>query len=153
MAVIRTAAEHEKFTQDLFAGRVDLTGKLIGTVLPGEADFLTPRDPSPVAGSVLTEAASVVNGPRRADYGTPLENHQRTADLWNAYLRHPSVDEVRLKPITPRDVCMLNILQKISRDRFCPKRDNLVDIAGYAENAHLCEPPAAEPSTDATDPA
>lgn len=37
---------------------------------------------------------------------------------------------------------MLNILQKISRDQHAPKLDNLVDIAGYAENAFLIEHPA-----------
>lgn len=31
---------------------------------------------------------------------------------------------------------MLNILQKISRDANAPHGDNLVDIAGFAENAH-----------------
>lgn len=85
--------------------------------------------------SVLEEAKSIVGGARQADYGTPLENHQRTADLWNAYLG--------TQAITPRMVCMMNVLQKVSRDRHAPKHDNLVDIAGYAENAHLCAHPPA----------
>lgn len=85
---------------------------------------------SDVNTSILEEAARIVDGPRRADYGTPLENHGRTAALWSAYLG---------VPITPRQVCMLNVLQKVSRDAHAPKRDNLVDIAGYARNAELCE--------------
>ena len=80
--------------------------------------------------SILAEAEAIVHGDRQADYGTPLENHSRTAALWSAYLGHP---------VTARQVCMLNILQKISRDVHHSKRDNLVDIAGYAENANLCE--------------
>lgn len=78
--------------------------------------------------TVLAEAARVVDGPRRDDYGTPSENHGRTAAMWSAYLG---------VPITARQVCMLNILQKISRDAHAAKRDNLVDIAGYVRNAEL----------------
>lgn len=88
----------------------------------------------PDIATVLEEAAQIVDGPRRETYGDPKENHARTAALWNAYLT--SGPEFVL---TARDVCMLNILQKISRDRHCPKRDNLVDIAGYARNAELCD--------------
>ena len=78
--------------------------------------------------TVLAEAARVVDGPRRDDYGTPSENHGRTAAMWSDYLG---------VPITARQVCMLNILQKISRDAHAAKRDNLVDIAGYVRNAEL----------------
>jgi len=87
--------------------------------------------------SILSEAADIVGGSRQADYGTPLANHSRTAALWSAYLGIP---------VTARQVCMLNILQKVSRDVHAPKRDNLVDIAGYAENAHLCERGPLDPS-------
>lgn len=81
--------------------------------------------------SILSEAADIVGGSRQADYGTPLANHSRTAALWSAYLGIP---------VTARQVCMMNVLQKVSRDVHHSKRDNLVDIAGYAENANLCEP-------------
>lgn len=82
------------------------------------------------ARSILAEAAAVVHGDRRKDYGTPLENHTRTAKLWSAYL---GVD------VTAEDVCMLNALQKISRQKHAPKRDNLVDLAGYAANVEIIE--------------
>jgi hypothetical protein len=84
--------------------------------------------------SILEEAAELVRGPRAAAYGTPAENHGRTAALWSAYLG---------TAISARDVCMLNVLQKLSRDRHSPGRDNLVDVAGYAENADRCEPASA----------
>lgn len=75
--------------------------------------------------SILAEAAAVVDGDRQRDYGSPAENHGRTAALWSAYLQ---------TSISAADVCVLNILQKLSRERYCAKRDNLVDVAGYAEN-------------------
>ena len=78
--------------------------------------------------TVALEAYDLVHGARQDAYGTPQDNHGRTAALWGAYLGHP---------ITARQVCMLNILQKISRDTHAPKRDNLVDIAGYAECVEL----------------
>ena len=79
--------------------------------------------------SPLKLAVRAVYGERNFSYGEPRINHERTAQLWSAYLG--------IK-VTPRQVCMMNILQKISRDRHREIPDNLVDIAGYAENAHLC---------------
>ena len=86
-----------------------------------------------VTETVLEEARRVV-AERRASYGSPAKNHAMTAALWSAYLG---------VPVTPRDVCHLNGLQKVSRDRTgTPKRDNLVDIAGFAENAQMVEEPS-----------
>ena len=69
---------------------------------------------------------------RRRSYGNPAGNHRTTAELWIAYLARRF--GVRLA-LGPRDVCLMNILQKISRDAHAAMWDNLVDIAGYAENA------------------
>lgn len=80
--------------------------------------------------SVLEEASNVVNGPRRETYGHPRDNHSRTAAMWSAYLGIP---------ISMRQVCMLNALQKISRDVNKAHRDNLVDLAGWAANAEMVE--------------
>jgi len=83
---------------------------------------------------VLNEARQIVFGDRHHDYGPPETNHKRTAALWSAYLGHP---------VTPRQVCLMNILQKCSRDIHHEKPDNLVDIIGFATNAAACT--AAEP--------
>jgi hypothetical protein len=86
--------------------------------------------------TILTEAAEATSGDRQRDYGHPAENHHTTAEMWQAYLRRKySV----LVGFTSRDICMMNILQKISRDANAPKRDNLVDIAGYARNCEMIE--------------
>ncbi len=86
----------------------------------------TEPEPDPPE-SPLLEAESIVNGARRGDYGHPLDNHTRTAELWSAYVQ----DAVSF---TAEDVCFLNILQKISRAQNRITRDTIVDIAGYAAN-------------------
>jgi hypothetical protein len=80
--------------------------------------------------SILQEAQRIVHGARRQDYGHPFDNHSNTAALWSAYLEIP---------ITPEQVCMLNILQKVSRSKQSITRDTLVDIAGFAANVELVD--------------
>uniref|UniRef100_A0AAU8GR75 DUF6378 domain-containing protein n=1 Tax=Mycobacterium phage BabyBack TaxID=3158877 RepID=A0AAU8GR75_9CAUD len=75
--------------------------------------------------SILTTAEEIINGQRAIDYGDALENHQRIASLWNAYLQKQVVDH--------NDVAMMMILLKIAR--FMENgyhHDTIVDIAGYA---------------------
>lgn len=79
--------------------------------------------------ALLAEATKAVAGDRNHDYGDPVDNHRRTAELWSTFL---GVE------ITPRQVCICNILQKVSREAHFRKRDTLVDIAGYAANAEAC---------------
>ena len=67
---------------------------------------------------------------RGKKYGPPEVNHQTTADFFYIYLMR-----VGDRRINRRDVAMLNILQKISRDLYSPQPDNLVDIKEYATNA------------------
>jgi len=81
--------------------------------------------------NLLNRASEIVCGDRASSYGTPQENHGRTAAMWSAYL---GVE------VTAADVCALNILQKLSRERNRPKHDNRVDIAGYAANMDCCQP-------------
>ena len=85
--------------------------------------------------SPMDLARIAVYGSRHEDYGTPKENHARTAMFWRIYLG----SRLTGVPLSPRDVCMMNILQKISRDVYSTKLDNLTDICGYAENAYLAE--------------
>lgn len=80
--------------------------------------------------TILDEAARITTADRNQDYGTPLANHGRTAAFWSNYLGIP---------ITPEQVCILNILQKISRSMEKTTRDTLVDIAGYARNIEMIE--------------
>jgi len=87
-----------------------------------------PSDCYGAAKKLAEEAVGIVTGPRTHQYGKPLPNHKRTADMFTAYL---GVE------VTPRDVCMLNILQKVARDAHLPKHDNILDTIGYALNAEM----------------
>lgn len=83
---------------------------------------------------IATEAITAV-ADRMADYGPPAENHACTAELWRTYLERRHGVTVELDA---HDVCLLNVLQKVSRDAHTRKRDNLVDVIGFAINAEMC---------------
>lgn len=99
-------------------------------------DALTSYDLQPVTiadeperASVLVEARQLITGDRNKTYGSPTENFSNTAAIWNALLRH------KLKPgeeITATEVATLMVGLKLARTVAQPKRDNFVDMAGYA---------------------
>ena len=78
--------------------------------------------------SVLLEAESLVNGPRNDSYGPPGADYAKTAKIWSGVLL-PKLRE----DITPAEAMLCMIAVKMSREVHRHKRDNLVDIAGYAE--------------------
>ena len=78
--------------------------------------------------SVLTEADALVSGDRQDTYGPPSEDFGRTAQLWSAVLG---------TPVTAAQVGLCMICVKLSRECHVHKRDNLVDIAGYAKTVQL----------------
>lgn len=96
----------------------------------------------PVPESVLVEAARLVDGDRQAAYGHPADNHRCTAELWTAYLSRRAEASSPDSPVVgvdAFDVCMLNILQKVSRLAHTRQRDGLVDLAGFARNAEMVD--------------
>jgi hypothetical protein len=79
--------------------------------------------------TILLEAQRLVHGDRGADYGHPLEDFSRTALIWSAILGvEVTAEQVGL--------CMIGV--KLSRQCNRPKRDNMVDAAGYAETVQMC---------------
>ena len=92
------------------------------------ADLNEPADDS--TSNVLKEALAVAgdNAPRARDYGTPYENHMRIARYWNAHRQNRKDPNA---PLRPDEVAEMMVLLKIARQQNTPKRDNLVDIAGY----------------------
>ena len=85
---------------------------------------------------LINEARDIIQEGRLDDYGHPFENHTATAALWKIYLSRRCKTSIDLDI---RDVCMLNILQKIARDSHRSKHDNLVDIIGWILNIYLAE--------------
>ncbi len=77
--------------------------------------------------TITAEAESLVMGDRGDAYGHPLDDYTRTAELWSALLSS------KLKePITAQDAIRCMCAVKLSRDSNRAKRDNRVDLAGYA---------------------
>ena len=86
--------------------------------------------------NILEEALRIVDGDRGKFYGHPLDNHGNTAEFWASYLKRKFGVEINL---TGRDVCLMMVLLKISRDANRPKEDNLLDICGYTRNVQMIE--------------
>lgn len=85
--------------------------------------------------SILKEADALVHGDRDLDYGHPAVDYRCTADLWRALIKRRYGVDV---PMSPDFACLMMIAVKLSREAGKPKRDNLVDAAGYAECAAMC---------------
>ena len=102
--------------------------------------------PTPPEG-ILQEALRITDGARARDYGSAKTNHERIALFWKvwdtcAMSSDEDIDALlnvveKQTANNPSDnrasgVAMKMILMKIARHANTPKRDNLVDIAGYA---------------------
>jgi len=86
------------------------------------------------AENVLEHANELVNGDRQDVYGDPHTNHQRIADLWNAYLSGSPNEQ-----ITPTDAAVMMMLVKVGRLMHTSDHlDTWVDIAGYAQVGYWC---------------
>lgn len=94
--------------------------------IPGEGLYyaLPQFEVVPATKSVLEEAHDLVNGDRQQSYGDAYESFDRIAKMWSAY---------KGIKITAKDVASMMILMKVSRSVTSSKRDNWVDMAGYAE--------------------
>lgn len=78
---------------------------------------------------VLEEALRITKGDRNDAYGPPDADFQRTAEMWSA---------MKGVHFEAREVAMFMIALKLSRESHQRKRDNWVDIAGYARCGSLC---------------
>ena len=85
--------------------------------------------------TALMEAQRLVHGDRGEDYGHPLDDMSRTALIWEAILDIP---------VTAEQVALCMVGVKISRQCHAPKRDNLVDGAGYFETISMMQDKRAE---------
>ncbi|MBN2448155.1 MAG: DUF4406 domain-containing protein [Phycisphaerae bacterium] len=85
-------------------------------------------------GSILDCARALTDGNRQADYGHPRDDFERTASMWTGILRSKLTAEQR---ITADEIPLCMIAVKLARQAHRHKRDNLVDIAGYARTAAM----------------
>lgn len=88
----------------------------------------------PYKESTVQEAHRLVHGDRGVAYGHPFDDMGRTARMLNALL----ADKLAFK-LTQRDVWQIMACVKLSRERNSPKRDNRVDLGGYAETGEMIE--------------
>ena len=84
--------------------------------------------------TILDEAKRITAADRQQDYGHPSADFARTAMLWTAILAGRFRDG---QHVTPMDIPLCMIAVKLARQAHRHKRDNLVDIAGYARTAAM----------------
>lgn len=84
--------------------------------------------------SILEEAKRITEGVRRAEYGAPADDFGRAAYMWTGILAHKLRDG---QAITAMDIPLCMVAIKLARQSHHHKRDNLVDIAGYARTAAM----------------
>jgi len=78
--------------------------------------------------SILQEAIEIRGGERKTDYGDAVENFDRIAEIFQV---------MSGRSISAADCALVQMAVKISRERHAHKRDNLVDLCGYADIYHL----------------
>ena len=83
---------------------------------------------------ILDEAKRITSSDRQDDYGHPREDFAHTASMWTGILAGKLR---RGAEITAMDVPLCMIAIKLARQAHRHKRDNLVDIAGYARTAAM----------------
>jgi hypothetical protein len=73
--------------------------------------------------TILEEAAGIVAGARQQDYGHARESFAKIATIATVLTG---------KDLSPQDCCKVLMAVKLARESFQHKRDNLVDLCGYA---------------------
>lgn len=121
---------HKRNLRHEYVDAQDGSGRCFYCTAPEEYVQHAPKiDPSLVVPeNIAEEAARVVYGDREQTYGDPNINFDKLAHMWTGHLLK------KLQPgttITASDVAIMQVLLKISREGFRPKRDNRVDMIGY----------------------
>ena len=73
--------------------------------------------------SILDEAKTIVEGSRQSDYGDPVESFDKIAKV---------ASMIAGNELSPKECCAVLMAVKIVREGYRHKRDNLVDLCGYA---------------------
>lgn len=81
-----------------------------------------------MAGTGIQVGRELVDGERQADYGEPVANMERIAEMWSGILGHR---------VTGAEVALCMAGLKLTREENRHKADNLADLAGYLHIAQL----------------
>lgn len=81
------------------------------------------RTHAPENESILQEAQRITHGDRQQAYGHPSDDYERVSGMLEA---------LKGWYLTASDIALIMLCVKISREVHNPKRDNRVDIAGFA---------------------
>jgi len=79
---------------------------------------------------VVEEAIQLINGPRKKEYGDPVECFEQIALAWSQILGCK---------VQPQQVALCFIAVKAIREDANPKHDNRVDTLGYLFLSRLLE--------------
>ena len=82
--------------------------------------------------NILQEADKLTSGDRNIDYGHPLDDFTKVVEMAK------SLGLVQ-ESYTVRNHCIYMVLVKLSRELNKPKRDNVVDAAGYLRTLEMCD--------------
>ena len=112
----------------------------VDTVLVDAATFLNAANyadqdtkEAPEHESILAEAARIVTGARAADYGSAEESFSRIAALTELMLNESERASLAVASFPPTVAVKVLMAVKLARESNKHKRDNLVDLCGYAE--------------------
>ena len=84
--------------------------------------------------SICEEADTLVNGPRRGEYGPYKDSLERICTIANAMLSKEEAEILdATSELTPSIVSKVLIALKLAREANKHKRDNLVDACGYLQ--------------------
>jgi hypothetical protein len=110
---------------DVARGEVSARDRYEQIMAPPVAEAEKPKPEN-----ILKEADRIVGGDRNAAYGHPKTDFERTAMIWSAILGiKVSAEQIPL--------CMIGV--KMSRQCNAAKRDNWVDMAGYAQTGYMVD--------------
>lgn len=85
---------------------------------------------------ILETALRITRGDRQAQYGPPDQDFRRTAAMWNGLFGHMLAPGASFEPM---HIALAMILLKASRQMHQKKRDNWIDLAGYARCGSICD--------------
>lgn len=85
---------------------------------------------------LLVDAARTINGERQDQYGDAEDSFAIIARYWQNHLN--AANRTEDIEVRARDVALMMVLFKAAREVIAPKRDNRLDMGGYAGLLERC---------------